>query len=90
MINEKASIKDIAKSQSLKPDSIINHIDKLLSSKIELDIEYLKSEEKIFEKIKLSFEKCWFDSLWEVYRDLWKKMSYEDIKLVKLYLVHWV
>jgi len=58
MINEKASIKDIAKSQSLKPDSIINHIDKLLSSKIELDIEYLKSEEKIFEKIKLSFEKC--------------------------------
>lgn len=86
MLNEKCSIEEIAKKQWFKPDTIINHIDKLLESKLSLDIEYLKPEKQIFDKISDAFEKCWFDSFGKIYRYLWEKISYKEIKLARLFL----
>jgi hypothetical protein len=57
LIDQKISLEKIAKARGLKIDSIIDHIEKLLEEKVDLDIGYLKEEmiSKIIEKRSIKY-----------------------------------
>lgn len=86
MILQKLPLSEIAKEEGFTEGTIASHIEKLLEAGEEIDIEYLKPPREKFEKIKTAFEKCGGEKLKPVFDFLGEKYSYDEIKLVKLFL----
>lgn len=84
MINKKASIESMAKKQGVKPETIINHIERLLDAGAELNLEYLKLPREKYLEIKDAFEQTGDKYLKPVFEYLEGKYSYLDIKLVRV------
>ncbi|HHE46023.1 MAG TPA: DNA helicase RecQ, partial [Candidatus Moranbacteria bacterium] len=86
-LEKKILIADIAKARGLAEGTIVSHIEKMIASGKNLDIEYLKPSAEIFNEIKKSFEKCDAKALTPVYENLGGKYDYEIIRLVRMFLV---
>ena len=86
LIIKKIPIKRIAKIQNLKPDTIVNHLEKLIDSGEKLDLEYLKLPKDDYENIKNAFMECGDEKLKPVFEHLKEKYPYDEIKLVRVLL----
>ena len=86
MINQKMLLVDIAKKQGFHGDTIVSHVEKLLASGEAIDINYLKPNQKKFDVINNAFLECGIQKLKPVFEFLEEKYSYEDIKLVRLFM----
>ncbi|MFW5846858.1 MAG: RecQ family ATP-dependent DNA helicase [Nanoarchaeota archaeon] len=84
---EKKFLYDMAKEQGLSASTIIDHINKLLSAGIKLDIDYLLPEKKDIEKIKKAFEKFGIEKLSPVYVYFDSLFTYETLKLVRCKII---
>lgn len=86
LVEEKKSLKEIAKERGIKTQTIIGHLEQLHTKYPELDMEYLKPEKKVFEEIKEAFEKSGDTKLKPARDMLGKKYSYDVIGIVRLFL----
>ena len=84
LLNKKIPLKDIAKHQNLKPDTIVNHIERLLDAGANLDLEYLKLPRGKYEEIKTAFDTIGDEFLKPVFQYLEGKYDYEDLRLVRV------
>ena len=91
-LKSKLTIDEIVDERELSKDTVIGHIEKLLSEgMIEYhDLEYLrpksKSEREKFEEIISSFKKQMDNNLKPVFLDLNKKYDYDYLKFVRLFV----
>jgi ATP-dependent DNA helicase RecQ len=84
LLIKKISLKRIAKSQDVKIDTIINHIEKMIDTGVSLDLDYLKLPQDRYKNIKKAFMKCGDEKLKPVYEYLGGSYDYDDIKLVRV------
>ncbi|PKM92488.1 MAG: ATP-dependent DNA helicase RecQ [Euryarchaeota archaeon HGW-Euryarchaeota-1] len=84
MLNKKMSIADIALARGLATSTIISHLELLITSGAEIDLDYLKHEQEIYNKIARAFQFCGDEKLRPVFEYLNKEYDYETIKLVHI------
>ena len=85
MLSKKFPIAKIADEEGLKYGTIVRHIEKLISSGEDIDIDYLKPPEERLKKIKTAFEECGDEKLKPVFEFLDEEYSYDEIRLGKLF-----
>ena len=85
MLSQKFPIAEIADREGLKHGTIVVHIEKLISSGEDINIDYLKPPEERLEKIKMAFEECGDERLKPVFDFLDEEYSYDEIRLGKLF-----
>jgi ATP-dependent DNA helicase RecQ len=86
LVLEKMSIERIASRRGVSAETIISHIEKLVSSGEDIDIDYLKPSSERFEKIKTAFEGSGGLALWPVREMLGEQFSYEELKIARLFM----
>lgn len=84
MLLEKASLKEIAKENDVKIQTVVNHIERLYKKDKPVDIEHLLPPNEDLEKIKAAFLKKGTEFLKPVYEFLGEKYSYETLRLARL------
>lgn len=82
---QKMPIKEIAKLQGLKEETIISHLEKLVSLKDDVDLNYLKP--KYLNQIKIAFAQTGDTKLSPVKDILGENFSYREIRLARLFLI---
>ena len=85
MLLRKLPIAEIAEKQGLKYGTIVVHIEKLISSEEEINIDYLKPSQERLEEIKKAFEECGDEKLKPVFEFLDEEYSYDEIRLGKMF-----
>ncbi|MCK5466061.1 RecQ family ATP-dependent DNA helicase [Candidatus Parcubacteria bacterium] len=85
MLSKKFPIAKIADEEGLKYGTIVVHIEKLISSGEDINIDYLKPPEERLERIKLAFEECGDERLRPVFEFLDEEYSYDEIRLGKMF-----
>ena len=78
------SLEKMAGARGLAAGTIIAHIEKLVSSGEEIDIDYLRPPMERFEKIKAAFQKTNGMALWPVREMLGEQYSYEELKIARM------
>ncbi len=95
LIEKETSIYDIAKIRKITEETVISHIEKMLTKNTisREDIEYihytLETEENDFEKIATAFAKTKKWTLTQVRKELKDKYSYNELRLARLFLRPW-
>lgn len=85
MVEEKMSLKDMAKERSMTVGTIISHLEKLQTEGVG-DIEYLKPEVADLKAIKAAFKSLKEAKLSGAYKKLKGKYSYEELRLARLFV----
>ncbi len=88
MIATQLPLMTIAQQQELTPSTIISHIDKLLSAREPIDISYLKPDPQMAFAIYNAIKKHGSSFLKPIFDELEGKYSYDDIRLVMLFIKH--
>jgi len=86
LVKQQIPLEEIAQQQELKPNTILNHIDKFIEAGIKMDLEYMMPTKKDYNKIKQGFDECGLELLKPVHEFLKEKYSYDDLRLVRLNL----
>lgn len=86
LILQKMSLVKIAEIRELSVVTIIGHLEKLAVLEHELDIEYLRPEKTQYEDIAKAFEEVKSDKLSPIFRILRGKYSFDEIRIVKIFL----
>ncbi len=88
MIIKEMILEDIARERNLTLSTIINHLEKLAEEKEDtrVNFEYIKDDIENFDKILKVWKKVGGDKLSPIKKALPDNISWEDIKLVKLFL----
>jgi len=84
--SQKLPIKKIAELQELKEETVISHLEKLVSLNDEINLNYLKPEKERFDKIKLAFAQMGDTKLSPVKNILGDSFSYREIRLARLFI----
>ncbi len=88
LIQQELTLAQIAEIQNLKINTIINHLEKLITNNTPLELDYLMPAKQDYQIIVKSFTKCGLKKLKPVFEDLAEKYSYDVLKLVRLYLLN--
>ncbi|MDA2922853.1 AAA family ATPase [Patescibacteria group bacterium AH-259-L07] len=88
LVEQKLSIKEIAKRRGLSPGTIVGHLETLLSRRENCNLDYLRSvlPRDRFQKIKIAFEKTKDTRLSPVRKILGHSFSYDELRLARLFL----
>lgn len=82
----KLSIEEIAGTRGLSEGTIINHLERLARAGEELGLDYLMPPPERFSRIRAAFQETGSQLLAPVRELLGEDFSYEEIRLVRLYL----
>lgn len=88
LVVQEITIGDMARERGMTESTIVNHLEKLAEEQGtgRVNLDYLKDDIKDFEKIKKAWEKTKGDKLTPVKKILGDKYSFEDIRIVRLFL----
>jgi hypothetical protein len=88
LVEQKMSIKDMAKTRELTENTIISHFEKLLEDENKPDLDYLKSKIKKerLDKIKNAFKETKDTKLSPVKEILGDDFDFDEIRLARLFL----
>lgn len=86
MIEKKTPLTKMAQTLGFTEGTIINHIEQLIAANEVLDIEYLRPTNTVFKSIQEAFEKQETDRLSPIFEYFEGKYSYDQIRLVKLFI----
>ena len=86
LVRQKLPIKEIAKRRGLSEETIISHLEDLMSHREEIDLKYLQPSKERFEKIKMAFQQTGDLKLSPVKEILNKDFSYQEIRLARLFI----
>ncbi len=84
LIEQKKTLKEIAREHGVKESTVINHIEKILAVEESIDLEYLKPDQKTFDRVSKAFDRHGDETLSPAYKYLEEKYSYDTIRLVRL------
>ena len=88
LLKEERSLAEMAEILGWKEGTILGHIEKLLKEEVETpDIEYLRPDMDIFQAISTAFAEHGTEYLTPVHDELEGEYSYEELKLVRLFLL---
>ncbi len=85
-LSEKLSIDEIAVRRGFTMRTILGHLESLVEAGEEIDIGYLLPPANRLAKIRAAFESSGSEKLTPIKELLGQEYSYEDIRLVRLYL----
>lgn len=83
MIAQKMPLDRIARVRGCTPGTIAGHIENLIEEKQEIDIDYLRPEDDVFEEISAMFTKLGKEKLRPVFDALGEKYPFETLKIVR-------
>jgi hypothetical protein len=86
MLDAGKTVQEVAVERKISVDTILGHIEKLREYKEDVKLEHTLPKQKEFDKIAKTFEKLDTRKLTPVYDALGGKVSYQDIRLVRVYL----
>ena len=86
LINKKAGIEAMAKKLKLTQITIANHIDSLISSGANINLDYLKPKPELYAKIKAAFGEYGDEKLKPVFEALDGSVDYDTLRAVRLVL----
>lgn len=86
LVQQKLSVEKMAGIRGLAAGTIAAHIEKLVGSGEEIDIDYLRPPPERFETIKAAFQKSGGPALTPVREMLGEHFSYEEIRLARLFI----
>lgn len=87
-VKEKLSLPEIAQILGWKEATIMSHIEKLLTQEYaDVDIAYLRPPAKVYDPIATAFNDLGTEYLKPVYEACDGKYSYEELRLVRLFLL---
>ena len=86
LVRQKMSIEKMATKRGLAAGTIVAHIEKLLSSGENIDIEYLRPSVEKFETIKAAFQKTGGAALSPILAMLGEPFSYAELKIARLFI----
>jgi ATP-dependent exoDNAse (exonuclease V) alpha subunit len=88
LVEQKMSIKDMAKTRELTENTIISHFEKLLEDENKPDLDYLKKDfpTKRLNEIKKAFKKSGDTKLSPVKEILGDDFDFDEIRLARLFL----
>jgi ATP-dependent DNA helicase RecQ len=81
---KKISFARIAKHQNIKPDTVVNHIEKLIDAGENIDLEYLKLPRDRYEAMSRAFKICGDERLKPAFEYLQGKYPYDELKLARI------
>ncbi|MCI0859640.1 MAG: helix-turn-helix domain-containing protein, partial [Chloroflexi bacterium] len=82
------SIAEIAESRGLSPNTIVNHLQRLLTAGEQLDLGHLMPPDDRVARIKAAFQQTGDERLAPVRELLGEDYSYEELALVRLDMRH--
>ncbi|MBU6431643.1 helix-turn-helix domain-containing protein, partial [Patescibacteria group bacterium] len=77
---------EIAEARGVKEETIISHLEKLKAKDPTLDLSAYKPKEEIFKIVSNAFKNSKDTKLSPVFHALGGKYSYEELRLVRLFL----
>ena len=83
LVKQGLSLKEIASRRNLVPGTIIQHLEKLGD---DLDISHMRPADDILIPVKTAFQQLGYGALGPVFVSLGERYSYEDLRLVRLFL----
>lgn len=86
LLEEKLPMREIVKIRKLKEETIINHIEKIISKDKNIDLIYLKPNESRFKIIESAFNASGGNLLAPVKNRLGENFSYTEIRLARLFI----
>lgn len=86
LLKQKLPVREIAKIRKLKEETIINHIEKIVSEDKNIDLAYLKPSENRFKIIESAFRATSDRLLAPVKNRLGENFSYNEIRLAKIFI----
>jgi ATP-dependent DNA helicase PIF1 len=89
MLEKKMTVTEIAKKRSLKEETIVTHIEKILASANPIDIAHLKPDDETFDIIRAFFRKSKDKSLTPVMRKLEKEgidTTFAELRFIRLFV----
>jgi ATP-dependent DNA helicase RecQ len=86
LLSQKLSISEIAQRRELSENTVIGHLERLVAAGEKLDLDYLLPSRPRFAKIKAAFQHSDSEYLAPVRESLGEEFSYEELRLVRLYL----
>jgi ATP-dependent DNA helicase RecQ len=86
LLSQKLSISEIAQRRELNENTVIGHLERLVAAGEKLDLDYLLPSRARFAKIKAAFQHSDSEYLAPVRESLGEEFSYEELRLVRLYL----
>jgi ATP-dependent DNA helicase RecQ len=86
LLIKKMPIGQIAKSQDIKANTVVNHIEKLIDAGEKIDLEYLKLPSDRYKTMADAFSECGDERLKPVFEHLGEKYSYDELRLVRVLL----
>jgi len=85
-LKQKIAISAIADIRGLAPSTIVSHVERICDADENFDIEYLRPEKEKFEKIKSAFTRSEGLALSPIKEILGEEYTYDDLKLVRIFL----
>ncbi len=86
LVLKKMSIEEMAGTRGVAAGTIAAHIEKLVNSGEEIDIDYLRPSSERVEKIKAAFQKLGGTALSPVREILGEQFSYAELKIARLFI----
>jgi len=86
LVLQKMSIEKIASMRGLAAGTVAAHIEKLVNSGENIDINYLRPSSERFGKIKAAFQESGSAALSAVREMLGEQFSYEELKIARLFI----
>lgn len=88
LIEKKVRVSEIARIRKKSQSTILSHLEKLIASGSNLDIEYLRPSDQNSQQIFRAFIETGAERLKPIREYLGKNYRYEEIRLVRIFLMH--
>jgi ATP-dependent DNA helicase RecQ len=86
LLLQKRSIEQIASTRGLSAATITAHIEKLVKSGEQIDLDYLRPPVEQFAQIAAAFQQSGGKALWPVRELLDEQISYEELRIARLFI----
>ncbi len=86
LVAKKLPLAEIAARRNLKAATIVQHIEELVMAGIDVDIEYLRPDETLFNEIAAAFHAFGSGALSPVFQHFEGKYMFETLRLVRAFL----
>ncbi len=86
LLSQKLSVSEIAEQRGLTEGTVINHLERLASAGEKLDLAHVMPAREYLARIEAAFLECGSQFLAPVLDFLGQAYSYDDLRLVRIYL----
>lgn len=86
LVLEKLSIPEMARRRGMTEETIVTHLEKLISQDRKIDLNHLKPHSSMLDKVGKAFKKAGDGRLTSVHQALGNRVSFLELKIARLFL----